>query len=195
MLGLPIGFPPMTSALVVPSWIAVVTVLVVAVLAVAVVALVGAVRRTREHADAVLASAAADAEALRSELGALEEQLSAQAAQVAQARRDARFGDITIVDDNEYVITDFNERRSRGPLAAVPTVPTPVFVDIVLRESLIRTASLAAGLRRALAPEVRNRVRFEMKREVKRSRKQRRLVLRRARRDWEARQRAEIDTA
>ncbi len=57
----------------------------------------------------------------------------------------------------------------------MPTVPGPQFVDVLLRESLIRTASIAAGLRRALAPEVRNRIRFEMKREVKRSRKQRKL--------------------
>ena len=35
-------------------------------------------------------------------------------------------------------------------------------------------ASLAAGLRRALSPEVRDRIRFEMRREVKRARKQRR---------------------
>jgi hypothetical protein len=100
-----------------------------------------------------------------------------------------------VVDDREYVITGLGEGRSRGPLAAVPTVPTPAFVDIVLRESLIRTASLAAGLRRALAPDVRNRIRFEMKREVKRSRKQRRVLLREARRHLRARQRAEIDPA
>ncbi|HWJ82667.1 MAG TPA: hypothetical protein VNS55_10545 [Nocardioides sp.] len=185
----------MTSALVVPSWLAVLDVLVVAGLVLAVIRLREGLRGARGESDRVLASAAADAEALRVELSALEEQLDQQAAQVEQARRDARFGEITIVDDNEYVITDFNERRSRGPLAVVPTVPTPVFVDIVLRESLIRTASLAAGLRRALAPDVRNRVRFEMKREVKRSRKQRRLSLRQARREWEARQRAEIDPA
>ena len=50
----------------------------------------------------------------------------------------------------------------------------------------------AAGLRRALAPEVRNRIRFEMKREVKRSRKQRKADMKQARREWEARQRAAI---
>ena len=44
--------------------------------------------------------------------------------------------------------------------------------------------------RRALAPEVRNRIRFEMKREVKRSRKQRKTDLKQARREWETRQRA-----
>lgn len=181
----------MTSALVVPSWLAVLTLLVVAGLVVAVVALGDALRRTRERADEVLSSAATDAETLRQELDALEARLREQAELVARAERDARLASVTVVDDREYVITELGERKARGPLAAVPTVPTPVFVDIVLRESLIRTASLAAGLKRALAPEVRNRVRFEMRREVKRSRKQRRLALRQSRRDLHARQRAE----
>ena len=52
----------------------------------------------------------------------------------------------------------------------------------MLRESVIKTAALAAGLRRALLPEVRNRIRFEMKREVKRSRKERKMMIRSARR-------------
>ena len=77
--------------------------------------------------------------------------------------------------------------------AAVETVPAPMFADIVLRETVVQAASLAAGLRRALAPEVRNRIRFEMRREVKRARKQRRADQRQARREWEARQRARID--
>ena len=57
---------------------------------------------------------------------------------------------------------------------------------------VICAVAVGAGLRRALTPEVRNRIRFEMKREVKRSRKERKLMLRAARRDWESRQRAEV---
>jgi hypothetical protein len=186
----------MTSALVVPSVVAVLTLLVLAGLVVAVIALAGALRRTREQTDEVLAraaaSAAADAEALREQLEELDMQLREQAAQMEEAALAAQLGEITVVDDREYVITELGERR---PLGLLPTIPGPPVVDIVLRESLIRTASLAAGLRRALAPEVRNRVRFEMKREVKRSRKRRRLTLKQARRHWEAQQRAEIDPA
>ncbi len=181
----------MTSALVVPTWAAIVTVLVVAGLVFAVVRLADAVRQTREATRRVLASAAADAERLREELGVLEDQLE----QLAERSRELeRYPEITVVDDREYVITDLERRRARGPLGAVPTLPTPVFADILLRESLIRTASIAAGLRRALAPEVRNRVRFEMKREVKRSRKQRRADTRMARREVEARRRASVPT-
>ena len=54
----------------------------------------------------------------------------------------------------------------------------------------MQTASLFHGLRRALAPETRNRIRFHMRQEVKRSRKQRRTELREVRREWAARQRA-----
>ena len=55
---------------------------------------------------------------------------------------------------------------------------------------MVKAASLAHGVRRALAPETRNRIRFEVRREIRRARKQRRADLREARRDWEARQRA-----
>ncbi len=172
----------MTSALVVPSGVVVLTLLVLAGLVVAVIALAGALRRTREETDEVLAkaaaSAAADAEALREQLDELDLQLREQAAQMEEAARAARLSEVTVVDDREYVITELGERK---PLGVLPTIPGPPLVDAVLRGSLIRTASLAAGLRRALAPEVRNRVRFEMRREVKRSRKQRRLMLRQAR--------------
>ena len=51
----------------------------------------------------------------------------------------------------------------------------------MLRESLVKAASLGYGVRRALAPETRNRIRFEMKREVKRSRRQRRAELKEVR--------------
>ena len=59
---------------------------------------------------------------------------------------------------------------------------------------VVKAASLAHGVRRALDPETRNRIRFEMRREVKRARKQRRADTREARREWEARQRADPAT-
>ncbi|WP_183092339.1 hypothetical protein [Nocardioides stalactiti] len=183
----------MTSALVVPGWLAFLTVLVVIGLAVAVARLSSELRRTREQGEEVLSNAAADVDALREELDALQAQLLEEAQQLEEARRTLRLSDLTIVDDKDYVITQLGQRKAAGgPLALVPTVPGPVFVDILLRESLVRTASLAAGLRRAMAPEVRNRIRFEMKREVKRSRKQRKVDTKQAVREWEARQRAAL---
>jgi len=182
----------MTSALVVPGWLAFVTVLLVVGLVAAVGWLAAELRRTREQGDEVLSSAAADVDALREELDVLQARLMEEAEQLDEARKTLRLADLTIVDDKDYVITQLGQRKPGGPTALVPTLPGPVFVDILLRESLIRTASLAAGLRRALAPEVRNRIRFEMKREVKRSRKQRKSDTKQARREWEARQRASM---
>lgn len=182
----------MTSALVVPGWLALVSVLVAVGLVVAVGWLTAELRRVREQGDEVLSRAAADVDTLREELDTLQLRLQEEALQLEEARRTLRLSDLTIVDDQDYVITELGQPRPGGPLALVPTIPGPPIVDAMLRESLIRTASLAAGLRRALAPEVRNRIRFEMKREVKRSRKQRKADVRQARREWQARQRAAV---
>lgn len=87
----------------------------------------------------------------------------------------------------EYLITRVGEPEVAEP---APTVPAPVFADLVLKETVVQTASLFHGLRRALAPETRNRIRFHMRQEVKRSRKQRKVEMREIRREWAARQRA-----
>ncbi len=89
-------------------------------------------------------------------------------------------------EPTEFVITRIGEPEPEP----VPTVPGPVFADLLLKESVVQTASLFQGLRRALSPETRNRIRFHMRQEVKRSRKQRRAELRAVRREWAARQRA-----
>jgi hypothetical protein len=89
---------------------------------------------------------------------------------------------------HEYVITRVGEPEPEPE--PVPTVPAPVFADLLLKETVVQTASLFHGLRRALSAETRNRIRFHMRQEVKRSRKQRRSELREVRREWAARQRA-----
>lgn len=93
-------------------------------------------------------------------------------------------------EPTQYVITHLGEPRAEPEVEAAPALPAGQFADVVLRETVIKSASLFHGVRRALSPENRNRIRFEMRREVKRSRKQRRADLRQARREWEARQRA-----
>lgn len=178
----------MMPQLAVPDWLAVATLLALVGLAVAVALLARSLRTSREHTEELLAAAAGDAEALRDQLTGLEEQLRASVAE-----RTAERVPVAKVDDREYVITDLGE--DRGPKVPARVVPAPQFADILLRESVIKTAALAAGLRRALAPEIRNRIRFEMKREVKRSRKERKLMLRAARRDWESRQRTGLEAS
>lgn len=157
----------------VPVWVAVgvlaAVVLVVAVLAVA-------LRRVRSRTTEALALARAEAAELRAQVDDIERRLAASTAKGG--------------DDQEYVITRLGDEAEPSPPA--PMLPGPLFADLVLRETVVQAASLGAGLRRALAPESRNRIRFEMKREVKRARKQRRADLRQAKREWDARQRAAV---
>jgi hypothetical protein len=94
-------------------------------------------------------------------------------------------------DPAEYTITDLGRPRPE-PDAEQPPIDRALFADLVLRETVVMAASFAHGVRRALAPEARNRVRFEVRREIRRSRKQRKADLREARRAWEARQREEM---
>ena len=90
--------------------------------------------------------------------------------------------------DPDFVITHLGdtepETAPASPTATrtVERVAPALFADLVLRETVVKAASVTHGLRRALAPEVRNRIRFEMGREVKRARKQRRAELKAARR-------------
>ena len=89
----------------------------------------------------------------------------------------------------EFVITDLGQDE---PQPEPAHLDGPAFADVVLRETVVKAASLAHGVRRGLAPANRNRIRFEMKQEVRRARKQRRADLKSAQRDLHARQRASL---
>jgi len=102
------------------------------------------------------------------------------------------------VDETEYVITDlgrgdgFETGAERPPQPTMQRIDGRLFADLVLRETVVKAASLTHGVRRALSPEVVWRVRGEVRRELKRVRKQRRADLKLARREWEARQREQV---
>jgi hypothetical protein len=89
----------------------------------------------------------------------------------------------------EYVITGLGDTPAPDDDPPPARIDGAVFADTVLRETVVKAASLAHGVRRGLAPATRNRIRFEMKQEVRRSRKQRRADLKAAQRDLHARQR------
>jgi hypothetical protein len=139
-----------------------------------------ALLRARSRTERAVAEGQAEIAVLRDQVAALERRLDRPA----------------VTPEASFVITDLGREdgaeQSETVPQATPTIGSALFADLVLRETVVKAASLAHGVRRALDPETRNRIRFEMKREVKRARKQRRADTREARREWEARQRADL---
>lgn len=87
-----------------------------------------------------------------------------------------------------YVITGIDAGGDDAP--PVPQrIDGRLFVDIVARETLVKAASWTHGLRRALAPETRNRIGFEVRQQTRRSRKDRKAEMREALRHYRARHR------
>lgn len=159
------------------------------VLALVALGLALALVRVRSSAERVLADTQDETARLRAELAELARRLEQPRVNGGSAAEG--------VGESSYVITNLGDGRGDGPEGAQPSAPAKIesalFADLVLRETVVKAASLAHGVRRALAPETRNRIRFEMRREIKRSRRQRRAETRIARREWEARQRALLD--
>jgi hypothetical protein len=150
---------------------------VAGVLAVTALALGVALLRARSRTDRELGAARAETAELRAQVEALEARVSRPEPRPAP--------------EAEFVITNLGDPE----VEPAPKIDTTLFADLVLRETVVKAASLAHGVRRALDPETRNRIRYEMGREVKRARKQRRVDTRQARREWQARQRADEDSA
>ena len=88
------------------------------------------------------------------------------------------------VRDDEFLITTLPSLASDHVAGAAEDrrVSGADVVSVAVGESLVRVVSLAHGLRRALSAENRNRIGFEVRREVRRSRKQRRRDVREAQR-------------
>ena len=89
----------------------------------------------------------------------------------------------------EYLITSLPGDSAPRTGLSVPEQEPPAstlsvgrFAFVALGESLVRVLAFGYGVRRALSPENRNRIRFEMGREVKRARRQRRRDLKEAKR-------------
>lgn len=143
-------------------------------LALVVLVLLVTLARLRSRTTREVAAAHEEATALRERLDRLEQERRTPAPQQP-------------AETPEYRITGLGEPE---PEAGPPTqLERAVFADLLLRESVIRLGSLGHGVRRAMSAESRNRIRFEMRRELKRVRKQRRAEQREAYRDWRARQR------
>jgi hypothetical protein len=113
--------------------------------------------RGRAESRRDLAAAAAETAELRRRLDALTEQLERSAERERQRAVEAA-----------YVITDAGADRPE------PNVPDRVVLSATVGEPLVKVVSFGHGLRRALSAESRNRIWFEMRREVRASRRRRR---------------------
>lgn len=84
-----------------------------------------------------------------------------------------------LLPPQDIVITSAGER----PRSDRPQVPERAVLSVTVGTPLVKAAAFGHGLRRALSAESRNRIAFEMRREVKRARKARRRQARRTRVD------------
>ena len=91
-----------------------------------------------------------------------------------------------------YVITHVGATAVREAVPVAQDIDGRLFADIVARETVVKAASWTAGLRRALAPESRNRIRFAVRQEVRRAGRERRSEMKQALREFRARERADL---
>jgi len=136
-------------------------VVAVVLLGLVVALLVGAARSRRTRVEL---------EAARAETAALAARLDELATRVERPA-----GVRTEGEPSAYVITDAGTDGATGATGTDRAgVPDRLVLSATLGEPLLRAVSLGHGVRRALSAESRNRIRFEVRRETRRSRKQRR---------------------
>lgn len=95
-------------------------------------------------------------------------------------------------DSVEYVITDVDSPHLAEPQEGPGRIDGRLFADVVARETVVKAASWTHGLRHALSAENRNRLRFEMRREARRSGRQRKADVKEALRQYYARERGDV---
>jgi hypothetical protein len=165
----------MDLATIVPLAVAAVLVVVAATVA---VAAMGLRRRTERE----LSAARAEVGALRGRVEDLDGRMRALASVAGHP----------VATDPEFVITSMSAADTSRAVEAVSDEgePGPVragdFASVAARESLVRLLCLGYGVRRALSAGNRNRMRFEMRQEVKLARRRRRQDLKAARRHLRA---------
>jgi hypothetical protein len=154
---------------------------VMALLLVALVLLVRRRYRSRADLEAMLAAAHREIDDLRMRLDAATARLAPEAPR----------------DTVEYLITDVGTAPALFEAGALPEpsgppieVPDRLVLTATVGAPLVRAAAFAHGVRRALSAESRNRIRFEMRREVRAARKRRRRLVRDHLRQVRAQERA-----
>ncbi|SED27555.1 hypothetical protein SAMN04489844_4072 [Nocardioides exalbidus] len=90
-----------------------------------------------------------------------------------------------------YVITGIgvDDDTDRVPDPVARPIDGRLFADIVARETVVKAASWTHGVRRALSPESRNRIRFQVRQESRQAGRERRAEMKQALREFRARER------
>ena len=123
---------------------------------------------------------------LREQVRFADRRIEALASQVETlTRRSAATDSRPASEAREYLITTAG--RDTGDVAedrprTGEQLTAGEFTSVALGESMLKVVSWGYGVRRALAPETRHRIRFEMRRATKSARKQRRRDQRSTRR-------------
>jgi len=121
----------------------------------------------------------------RAALLAEQRQLSARVEELSRAAATQR----RIADEHaDWVITRLGE--SEDDAVATRPVSDQLVLSAAFGEPLVKVLAFGHGVRRALSAESRNRIRFEVRREVRRARKQRRREMKDAWRRVQAEDRA-----
>lgn len=187
----------MDSATLMPLVVAAAVVATVVVAAVVTVAVVLAGRRRLER----------ELRGSRAELDAVLDRVEQLSAQVSESghldKLDTALDKVQQPDRparptvREFVITSLPNGAAGAALTdrdddapASRQLAAGQFASVALGESLVRVLSLGYGVGRALSPENRNRIRFAMRQEVRRARRQRRRDLKQTRRHFRAQQAA-----
>lgn len=150
-------------------------------LVVAVLAVLSATRgrRSRHDLEAMLAAAQRESDFLRTRL----DELTASAQPAPAEPR--------VPEQADFVITHVGEAGLDRSTTDGVEVPDRLVLSATLGEPLVKVAAFSHGVRRALSAESRNRIWFEMRREVRASRRRRRQLRKRLERDHRARLRAD----
>ncbi|MFL6060043.1 MAG: hypothetical protein ACJ72E_02335 [Marmoricola sp.] len=163
---------------------------VAALLAVALVSVARRRNRTRADLEAMLDAALREADDLRTRLDALTAgRHEAPATTPARRRRGREAGEPEVAETPAFLITD----AGQAPVEPVEPVEVPdrLVLSATVGAPLVKAAAFGHGVRRALSAESRNRIWFEMRREVRAARKRRKRAVRDYLRETRAEERAQ----
>jgi hypothetical protein len=139
-------------------------------------------RRSRADLEAMLVEAQRETESLRQRLDEL----------AGDGRAASGGAAAPAAADPAFVITHVGEPEDTADQLPVSD---RLVLSATLGEPLVKVAAFSHGLRRALSAESRNRIWFEMRREMRASRRRRRALRKRLEREYRANLRAAEDIA